>query len=320
MKNQSKRVCLVGCGRISARHIEALKAAENIQLASVCDCDSACAKACGTANNVPWYTDIKALKGMDVISILTPSGLHPRHVIEAAEYCDAPLIVCEKPLSLTVRETVEMYRSVKKNNKKLLPVFQNRYNPLIQFIKKMLEQETLGTVYQFNCNVFWNRNDEYFNIDWHGSADLDGGVLFTQASHYVDMLHYLFGEVCEYKGLGGNLRGFPVQDTVSAVLKFKDGVVGALNATVCVYRTNYCTEFTVIGSKGTVRLSGTNLNKIEFWDVEGKEKPALDFTLDHQYGKGHDIMYGYVAAEDWSKFPDYDDVLSGISLMEKLSF
>ncbi len=317
-----KKVGLVGCGRISKRHIEAIAATEGIEIAYVCDKVEEKARAAAELLNVPYTTDYRELngKGLDVISVLTPSGLHPRHVCNIAEMTDAPYIVCEKPLSLTVREAFEVFRRIEKAGKTLLPVFQNRYNPLVKMMKELIDQGVFGRIHQFSCNVFWNRNDEYFAIDWHGTPEFDGGVLYTQASHYVDMMHYFFGEVESYKGMGSDMRGFEVYDSVSAVLRFKSGTIGTINATVDVYQTNYLTEFTLIGEKGTVRLSGTNLNQIDFWNVEGMEKPDMDFKIDHQYGKGHNTMYEYIAQDKFNMFPSKADVLSGIRLMEMLSY
>jgi len=315
-----KRVALVGCGRISQRHVEAITDTKCVKIVMVCDKIEARARAMAEKLNVPYVTDYRQIKGADVICVLTPSGLHPRHVSNIAELTDAPYIVCEKPLSLTLREAYEVYRRVEKAGKVLLPVYQNRYNPLVKLIKDLIASDKLGKIYQFVCNVLWNRNDDYFKIDWHGTAEFDGGVLYTQASHYVDMLHYFFGELAEHKGIGGQLRGMEVFDTLSAVLSFKNGAVGTLNTTVSVYEKNYLTEFTLIAEKGTIRLTGTNLNKIEFWNVQGMEKPDLDFTINHQYGKGHDTMYQYIAQDRWEMFPVKADVLSGIRMMEMLSY
>ncbi|POQ98376.1 hypothetical protein AU468_13555 [Alkalispirochaeta sphaeroplastigenens] len=265
------------------------------------------------------YADLAGHK-IDSVAVCTPSGMHPLHAAEIAEKTDIPTILVEKPISLTVRETFELFRRIDSAGARLVPVYQNRYNPLIQFVRDLINKGTLGTIHQFNVNIFWNRNDDYFKIDWHGTRDLDGGVLYTQASHYVDMLLYLFGPVTQAKGLGGRLRGLQVQDSISAVLEHQNGAVGALNCTVSTYRRNYQTEFTVIGSKGTVRLQGTNLNTINFWDVGGMEKPDMDFTLDHIYGRGHDFLYQYLVEDDQSRFPTRDEVVAGIELMERLSF
>lgn len=315
-----KTVALVGCGRISARHVEAITDTQCVKIAMVCDKIEERAKALAEKLGVPYVTDYRHIKGVDIISVLTPSGLHPRHVSNIAELTDAPYIVCEKPLSLTLREAYELYRRVEKAGKVLLPVYQNRYNPLVKLIKDLVESGKLGKIHQFVCNVLWNRNDDYFKIDWHGTAEFDGGVLYTQASHYVDMLHYFFGELAEHKGIGGQLRGLEVYDTLSAVLSFKNGAVGTLSTTVSVYEKNYLTEFILVAEKGTIRLSGTNLNKIDFWNVEGMERPDMDFTINHQYGKGHDTLYQYIAQERWDMFPTKADVLSGIRMMEMMSY
>jgi len=315
-----KKVALVGCGRISERHVDAIGVTDGIEIALVCDKIEARAEKLAGQLNVPFVTDYRQIKDVDVVSVLTPSGLHPRHVSTLAELTNVPYIICEKPLSLTLREAYEVYRRVEKAGKVLLPVYQNRYNPLVKRIKDLVDSGKMGKIYQFICNVLWNRNDEYFNIDWHGTSEFDGGVLYTQASHYVDMLHYLFGELEEHKGIGGQLRGLEVFDTLSAVLSFKNGAVGTLNTTVSVYERNYLTEFALIAEKGTIRLSGTNLNKIDFWNVAGMEKPDLDFTINHQYGKGHDTMYHFFVEGKFDMFPAKEDVLSGIRMMEMLSY
>ena len=314
------KLALVGCGRVSKRHIEAVQAVDGIDIAIVCDMDENRARTTAEQLSAPYVTDYKQLKDVDIVSVMTPSGMHPCHVIELAECTNIPYIVCEKPISLTQREVYEMYDRVEKAGKVLLPVYQNRYNPLIAFLKNLIDTGKLGMIHQFGCNIFWNRNDDYFKIDWHGTKAYDGGVLYTQASHYVDMIHFLFGKIKNAHGLGGDLRKFEVQDTIAAICEMQNGTVGTLNATVSVYKTNYMTELTVIGEKGTIRMSGTNLNRIDFWDVENLEKPDLDFTIDHQYGKGHDTMYKYIVQKRWDMFPDYEDVVSGIQLMERISY
>ena len=315
-----KTIALVGCGRISNRHIEAVGKAEGVEITSVCDIDPKKAEETAEKLGVPWQTDYRRLGGVDIAAVLTPSGLHPRHTAEIAEITDIPYVLTEKPISLTVREAHELFSRVDKAGKTILPVYQNRYNPLVAFMKELIDSGRLGKVHQFVCNVFWNRNDDYFSIGWHGTQELDGGVLYTQASHYVDMIHYFFGEIAESKGIGGSLRGLEVYDSVSAVCEFKNGTVGTINATVSTFRKTYLTELTVIAEKGTIHLSGTNLNTIDFWDVEGMEKPQMDFTIDHVYGKGHDTLYQYIAQERWEMFPSREDVLSGIRLMERLSY
>lgn len=315
------KVALVGCGRISARHVDAVAAnSDKVKIELVCDKREERAKALAEKLCCKWCTDYEDVKDVDVVSVLTPSGLHPRHVCNIAEKTSVPIIVCEKPLSLTLREAYEVYRRVEKAGKRLIPIYQNRYNPLVRMVRDMIYAGHLGKVFQFNCNIFWNRNDDYYKIDWHGTREFDGGVMYTQASHYVDMLHFFFGELEEYKGVSGSLRNLETADSVSSVMRFKNGTVGTINATVSVFEKNYLTEFTVIGEKGTIRLSGTNLNQIDFWNVQGMERPDMDFKLDHQYGKGHNYLYKYLAEGKWEMFPAKADILSAIGMMEKISY
>lgn len=319
-EQKQKTVALVGCGRISTRHIEAVAANSGVRIAMVCDVNPERAAETAKKLDVPYVTDHRKIGGVDVAAILTPSGVHPRHAAEVAECTDIPMILCEKPISLTVREALELYNRVERAGKRLIPVYQNRYNPLVAHIKQLIDSGRLGNLYTFICNVLWNRNDDYFKIDWHGTQELDGGVLYTQASHYVDMLHFFFGEVESYRGIGGTLRNLEVYDSLSASMRFANGVVGSLNTTVGVYQKNYVTEFTLIAERGTIRLSGTNLNAIDFWNVDGIEKPDMDFTINHVYGKGHDTLYKYIAEGRYEMFPSRDDVMSGVRLMEKLSY
>lgn len=314
-----QNVALIGCGRISARHIEAIEVNPSLQVKIACDIVESKAKAVADKTGARVTTDMMDIAEADIASILTPSGLHPKHTVELAERTEVPIIVTEKPISLTVSQAEDIFRRMEKTGKKFLPVYQNRYNPLVSFIREMIHSGRLGRVYQFICNVLWNRDDNYFAIDWHGTKDLDGGVLYTQASHYVDMLHYFFGEVESFNGVGGTQRNLEVYDSISAAVKFRSGTVGTLNASVNAYQKNYATELTLIAEKGVIHLSGTNLNQISHWNVERMEKPDLDFHLTHEYGKGHDTMYEHIIQENWDAFPTRHEILSGIRLMEQLS-
>ena len=315
-----KNVALIGCGRISNRHIEAIEAHPDLRVAVACDLQKDRAEAVAQRTGARPTTDMLDIAEADIASILTPSGMHPRHAIAVAEGTSVPNIVVEKPIALTVRESLELFSRVEGAGKRLLPVYQNRYNPLVASIRELVQSGVIGRVHHFICDVLWNRNDAYFAIDWHGTRDLDGGVLYTQASHYVDMLHFLFGEIDEFNGVGGNLRQLDVHDSVAVAMKFKNGTVGTLNATVDAFGGNLATELTLIAEKGNIRLSGTNLNEIVLWNVDGKEKPNLDFKLDHQYGKGHNTLYEHIVNENWDAFPSQEDVFSGIRMMERLSY
>lgn len=315
-----KNIAITGCGRISARHVEAIAAHSELRISSVYDIVTSKAEALAEKTGARVPSDPFDIKDADIVSILTPSGLHPAHTMEYAENTDVPIIVTEKPISLTVREALELYERVEKAGKRFLPVYQNRYNPLIAHLRSMVVSGKLGHVYQFICNVLWNRNDAYFSIDWHGTKSMDGGILYTQASHYIDMLHFFFGELESSQGKGTKKRQLEVYDTMAVIMQFKNGTVGTLNTSVNTYGKNYGTELTLIAEKGTIHVSGTNLNTINHWNVEGIDKPELDFHLSHEYGKGHDAMYAHIYAENWEMFPSREEVMSGIAMMERLSY
>ena len=314
-------VALVGCGRISPCHCDAVASnSDDFRIAVVCDVDKDRAKALAGELGCEWTDDLRRLdgRGIDLASVLTPSGLHPRHVCELAAHTDIPMILSEKPLALSAREAMEVFACVDRCGKRLIPVYQNRYNPIVMRLKELVDAGAFGRIHQFAVNVYWRRGEDYYSIPWHGTKELDGGVLFTQSSHFVDMVHHFLGPVRRWKGFNGTHRGLDIPDTVSLALEFENGAVGTINATVSVYGDDYMTELTLIGEKGTVRLDGINMNHIAFWNVEGVEKPNLDFEITHQYGLGHRKLYSFIASGSWEKFPERDKLLSGIRVMESV--
>lgn len=315
-----KNIALIGCGRIVKRHLQAIEIHPELQVTVACDLLESRANIVAEQTGARVVSNMLDIGDVDIAVILTPSGMHPRHTMDIVGNTHVPIIVTEKPIALTVREALELYECVSKNGKRFLPVYQNRYNPLIAHIRDLLVSGKLGHVYQFICNVLWNRNDAYFADDWHGSKTLDGGVLYTQASHYIDMLHFFFGELENYNGIGSNKRQLECYDSMAVTMQFKNGTIGSLNASVNAYEKNYATELTLVAQKGIIHLSGTNLNEISHWSVEGMEKPNLDFHLNHVYGKGHDTMYRHIVNENWQAFPTQQEILSGIALMEHLSY
>lgn len=317
-----KKIAIVGLGRISQRHIEAIQSCPELKIVTVCDIDNNKAEKLAEKLSCNYCSDIKHLannNSIDIVSVCTPSGLHPEHCKQIAQVSSAPIIICEKPISLTVREALNLKKTLDETNKRFIPVYQNRQNPNVKFIKELIVKGDLGKLFQFSCNVFWNRNEDYFENSWHGTQIYCGGAIFTQASHYVDLIRHLFGEVQEYKGFSSFFKQKECHDTISSIMKFKNDMIGTLNATICVAHKNYNTEFTLIAEKGTIKLSGTNLNKIEFWDVENIPKPNTEHELTHIYGNGHNIIYDLINKEKWDEFPLFEEVLDGIRLMEKIS-
>lgn len=282
---------VVGCGNIGMRHVRVISAEPMARLVGVCDIDKGVKKTLLQSGiDVPFYEDYSSLlknEEIDVVCICTPHGLHSPMSLEAAE---AGIdILVEKPMALTVEASQEMIRKAAEKEVQLYVVKQNRYNKPVMLTTEALREKKLGKIYMVQCNVFWNRHQEYYNNSkWRGDLTTEGGALFTQVSHFLDLMIWWFGDVKDAKSL---LRTFAhdieFEDAGVASLEFETGVMGSLNWTTCVYNSNYEGSITIIGEKGTIKIGGKYLNEIEFWDVQSHPMPSEDDFDDkpNNYGK-----------------------------------
>ena len=291
---------IVGCGRIARRHAEQIKRVGT--LAAVCDIDNTAADELSRAFGARPYYSIESLlasePGLDVVSICTPNGLHAHHSILALKAgCH---VLCEKPLSISVSDAREMIEAAQQSAKMLFVVKQNRFNPPVQVVKQWLTDGTLGRIHSFQVNGFWNRPREYYLQSWKGTRDLDGGTLFTQFSHFVDLLYWFLGEV---KSVRSFIRNFEhpfidIEDTGVAILEMTNGAIGTLNYTVNSFQKNMEGSITLFGEKGTVKIGGQYLNTLEYQNLQsGAETPIPEGKPANQYGfyqgsmSNHDKVY-----------------------------
>lgn len=208
----------------------------------------------------------------DVVVVCTPNGLHAEHSIAAL---DAGFhVLCEKPMAIKTEDCARMIEAADRMKKSLFIVKQNRFNPPVVAVKKALEEKRLGKIYSIQLNCFWNRGADYYADSWKGTKDLDGGTLFTQFSHFIDLLYWMFGEV---KNAHALLRNFHHQgiigfeDTGVVTLEFVNGIIGTLNYTVNSHEKNMEGSLTIFGEKGTVKIGGQYLNELEYQNIEGYE-------------------------------------------------
>ena len=291
---------IVGCGRIARRHAEQIKRVGT--LAAVCDIDNTAADELSRVFGARPYYSIESLlasePGLDVVSICTPNGLHAQHSILALKAgCH---VLCEKPLSISVSDAREMIEAAQQSAKMLFVVKQNRFNPPVQVVKQWLTDGTLGRIHSFQVNGFWNRPREYYLQSWKGTRDLDGGTLFTQFSHFVDLLYWFLGEV---KSVRSFIRNFEhpfidIEDTGVAILEMTNGAIGTLNYTVNSFQKNMEGSITLFGEKGTVKIGGQYLNTLEYQNLQsGAGKPIPEGNPANQYGfyqgsmSNHDKVY-----------------------------
>jgi UDP-N-acetyl-2-amino-2-deoxyglucuronate dehydrogenase len=309
------KIALVGCGRISRNHFEAIREEKRFQLAGVCDIVKARADEPGQKFGVPVFTDLKKMLDaltMDMLAICTPSGLHHQHGIMAAE--KKIHVLSEKPMSTRLKDADELIEACDKNGVYLFVVKQNRLNATMQLLKHAIDKGRFGKIYQANVNVFWQRPQDYYDqAKWRGTWEFDGGAFLNQASHYVDGLLWLIGEPESVMGMTATMaRKIESEDMGAALIRFRNGVIATINVSMLTYPKNYEGSITILGEKGTVKVGGIAVNKIEKWefaeyDDDDKIVFESNYTPPNVYGFGHYGYYKNVAdVLDGAKEPDTD--------------
>jgi len=299
------KVALVGCGRIAKKHSELLGSnkVKNAQLQAVCDIVEEKAKKIASEFNVPFYTDMDKMmqnEDVDLVAILTESGNHAKHTIHLAKY--GKHIVVEKPMALKLEDADEMIKACSENNCKLFVIKQNRFNLPVVKLKEALNQNRFGKLVLGTVRVRWCRTQEYYNRDeWRGTWAYDGGVLSNQASHHVDLLQWLMGEVeSVYAKSTTALVDIEAEDTAVVVLKFKNGALGIIEATTASRPKDLEGSISIMGENGTVEIGGFAVNQIKHWNfIDEKEQDKnikADFSVNppNVYGFGHLEYYNDV--------------------------
>jgi predicted dehydrogenase len=204
-------------------------------------------------------------------------------------------------MALTVRDCGEMISAAEKASRRLFVIKQNRFNPPVAAVKRLIEEDRLGKIYSAQLNCFWNRNEDYYKNSWKGTKKLDGGTLFTQFSHFVDLFYWMFGDVKEVSGFMGNLGHKDIiefEDTGCISLLFYSGAIGTINYTVNSYKKNMEGSLTIFGEKGTVKIGGQYLNELEYQNIENYEikdlppgNPANNYGQYQGSMSNHDKVY-----------------------------
>lgn len=264
------RFGIVGCGNIAQRHAAHIHAKG--QLVAVCDIIPEKSQALAAVYGVKAYHDYKdMLEGaaMDVVVVCTPNGLHAPHSIAAFE--TGFHVLCEKPMAIKIADCALMIAAAEKASRQLFVVKQNRYNPPVAQVKKIVEEGRLGKILSVQLNCFWNRGPEYYTNSWKGTLDMDGGTLFTQFSHFIDLLYWMVGDVKQVQAMitNSNHQGMiEFEDSGSVMLSFNNGAIGNIHYTVNSYQKNMEGSLTLFGEKGTVKIGGQYLNELEYQCIQ----------------------------------------------------
>ncbi|HEU5295324.1 MAG TPA: Gfo/Idh/MocA family oxidoreductase [Burkholderiaceae bacterium] len=297
------RFALVGCGRIAANHVEAIKQhAQRCELVDVCDVDPVALQATVERTGARGHSNLTALLAgtqADCVALATPSGLHPQQVIEVAR-CGLD-VMTEKPMATRWSDGLAMVRACDEAGVRLFVVKQNRRNRTLQLLKRAVQQQRFGRIYMVAVNVFWSRPQSYYDsAAWRGTWEFDGGAFMNQASHYVDLLDWIVGPVESVMAYTGTLaRNIEVEDTGVAALKWRNGAMGSVNVTMLTYPKNLEGSITILGERGSARIGGVAVNKIEHWEFDSphemdREIDDASYQTTSVYGFGHPLYYDNV--------------------------
>jgi len=298
------RVALVGCGRISRNHLEAIGKVDGIRLVAVADTDVERARAVGSAHGVPAFGSLEEMLAAvpsDLVTVCTPSGLHPQHGIIASRA--GRNVLTEKPMAISLAAADELVQACDAAGVQLFVVKQNRLNPAIQLLKRAVDKGRFGRLYMANVTVRWTRPQSYYDAEpWRGTWEFDGGAFMNQASHYVDLMQWLMGPAESVMAkTATQARRIEAEDSGVAVVKFRSGALGVMEVSVLTYPKNLEGSITLLGETGSVKIGGTAVNKVEHWefadyDDDDKLVDAAATAPPSVYGFGHMPYYENVVA------------------------
>lgn len=274
------RFAVVGCGHIGKRHAEMIVRDAGAELVALCDIRSK-GELGIEAYDVPFFPSLNELLQadleVDVINICTPNGLHAGMAIQAIE--SGHHVVIEKPMALTLQDAEKVVYTSLRYQKQAFCVMQNRYSPPSIWIKEMVDSGRLGNIYMVQLNCYWNRDNRYYKAGgWHGDAQLDGGTLFTQFSHFIDIMYWLFGDICHIQAKFAdfnhhNLTAF--EDSGLITFDFVNGGMGCLNYSTAVWDKNMESSMLIIAENGSVKIGGQYMNEVEYCHIKDYEMPTL---------------------------------------------
>lgn len=335
-----KKLCLIGCGRISKRHVEALAAAKKlVEVIGFCDIEKE--KAEEAAKHYAWLTNSSEIPSTysnyhtmieelepDIVSIATDSGSHAEIGLNAIEAGCHTLI--EKPIALHIEDAHRLVEASQKHSLKLGVCYQNRFNLPVEKTFRALTAGRFGKILYGTASVRWNRNNDYYRAaPWRGTWDKDGGALMNQCTHCIDLLRWLLttgtaSEISEVYGtLNRFMRPIEAEDFGAAILSFKNGTRGIIEGTSCIYPRNLEESLSIFGEKGTVRITGLALERIDVWrfsDGKDNESDVLREQSDEPpptvYGFGHNALYrDFLDSIEYNRSPVADG-MQGLKSLE----
>ena len=301
-ENQKIKFVVIGAGHIGKRHAEMIRREEESELVALIDirpkseCDA-------DDFDVPFFSSFEELLesnlDFDVLNVCTPNGLHAAQCLKALEANKH--VVCEKPMGLSKDNCEKVIFKSLQMSKNVFCVMQNRYSPPSEWIKSIIDDKKLGDINMVQLNCYWNRDDRYYKKGgWKGTSDLDGGTLFTQFSHFIDIMYWLFGDIDNLQGRFADFthkNSTDFEDSGFVNFDFLNGGMGSINYSTSVANQNLESSLTIIGSKGSVKIGGQYMNEVEVCNIQDYEMPTLaESNPANDYGpyKGSAANHNYV--------------------------
>ena len=271
MHQQKIRIGVVGCGKIAANHFDSiLELSDQFDLRSVCDKQPDSLERIKNKLGVAGYQDLNSMLNsepeLDLITLCSPSGLHAQQTIQVAQ--SGKHVITEKPMATRWSDGVDMVNACDQAGVNLFVVKQVRYQPILQLVKNAIKKQRFGRIYLVNLNVFWTRPQNYYDqAKWRGTWEFDGGAFMNQASHYVDLLHWLLGPIQNVQAMMSTLAmNIEAEDTGVLNLRWRSGALGSMNVTMLTYPKNLETSITILGEKGSVKIGGVSANQLLHWE------------------------------------------------------
>ena len=290
------KIGIVGCGRIFSKHLDAINKNLNLKIIAICDTDKKKLNKI-KISEIFKYDNLDKMLEMhqfDLVSICTPSGLHPIHALACIKKGNNVLI--EKPLGTDLKNVKRIFNINKEYNKKIFLVKQNRFNPTIVHLNKLIKNKLIKNIFYVQIDVIWSRGYDYYKSDkWRGTKELDGGALLNQASHYVDLMMWLFGKPVKTLSFRSRRKAnIEMEDTFSSVIILNNNIHCSFNATTTAYKKNLEGSIKICAENCTLKVGGQALNKIEFIETNNQKIKSLidtEYEISDIYGKGHIKLY-----------------------------
>lgn len=321
------KISLIGCGRISANHFKAIEQhSDRLTLDSVCDIDGNALDNAATQYGVPGFLNLDELlasRNPDLVILCTPSGLHPQQAIKVAQ--NGHHVLTEKPMATRWQDGLDMVKACDEHHVRLFVVKQNRLNTTLQLLKQAVSENRFGKIQMVNTNVFWTRPQDYYDqATWRGTWEFDGGAFMNQASHYIDLLHWLVGPIESIHAMTATMaRNIEAEDSGVMNVKWRNGALGSVCVSMLTYPKNYEGSITILGEKGTVRVGGVAVNEIQHWEFaearpEDEDIKSASYQTNSVYGHGHPVYYDNVINVLQGKDSPLVDGREGLSSLELL--